>query len=90
MSTEKLLEILEEEKFVVNSMMSRTEKLDRVRNWLQWVMNSADGDQLLDEILDGSQGQFEDNSLRIYDTMSDNMCGCMCANKLQEIHDITL
>jgi len=44
-----------EEKFVINSMMSRTEKLDRVRNWLQWVMNSADGDQLLDEILDGSQ-----------------------------------
>jgi len=38
--------------------MSKTEKLDRVRNWLQWVMNSCDGDQqgdqLLDEILDGA------------------------------------
>lgn len=32
--------------------MSRTEKIDRVRVWLQWVM--GDGDQLLEDILEGS------------------------------------
>ena len=47
-------------RLVEEPTMSKTEKLDRVRNWLQWVMNSCDGDQqgdqLLDEILDGASG----------------------------------
>ena len=33
--------------------MSRTEKIDRVREWLRWVMGDG-GDQLLEEILEGS------------------------------------